>query len=60
MNNAEDNQGRTNRGGDEPGDINRKVNNVASNVASEVREGITKIVDGVKEKLSTDAVRKVS
>ena len=60
MNNAEDNQGRTNRGGDEPGDINRKVNNVASNVASEVREGITKIVDGVKEKLSTDAVRKVT
>ncbi len=53
----EDSHGRS---GDELGDINRKGNNVASNVASEVREGINKIVDGVKEKISTDAVRKVS
>ena len=56
MNNAEGNQGRIDRSGDELGDISRK----GSNVASEVRDGIGKIVDGVKEKISTDAVRKVS
>jgi hypothetical protein len=56
MNNAEGSQGRIDRSGDELGDINPK----GSNVASEVRDGIGKIVDGVKEKISTDAVRKVS
>ena len=56
MNNAEGTQGRIDQSGDELGDIKRK----ASNVASEVREGFSKIVDDVKEKISTDAVRKVS
>ena len=60
MNNAEGGQGRIDRASDELGDVNRKVNNVAANVASEVREGINKIVDGVKEKISTTTVRKVS
>jgi hypothetical protein len=56
MNNTEGSQGRIDGSGDELGDINRK----ATNIASEVREGISKIVDGVKERISTDAVRKVS
>ncbi len=50
------NQGRIGRREDELDDISRKL----SNAASEVREGITNFVDGVKKKIPSDAVRKMS
>ena len=49
-------QDRMGRREDERDDIGRKV----SNVASEVRAGITNFVDGVKQKIPSDAVRKMS
>ena len=55
MDNSGASQGRFDPRSDMPDGVNRK----ASHLASEVRHGISKFVDGVKEKIPAHAVREV-
>ena len=46
--------------GAQTGNVADDLTRKAGNVASEVREGLSKIVDEVKDKIAGDAIRKVS